>query len=129
MIWLILIFILIPAIEVGIFIWSSSHLGILPVVLIIIITGMAGIALVKQQGAEIWRRAQLSMQRQEVPAVEILDGICIIIGGFFLITPGLFTDTIGLLMVLPWTRRPCKHLINLFLMKQLAKGRFMFRRW
>lgn len=129
MIWLLIIFILIPAIEVGLFIWSSSHLGIIPVVLIILLTGMAGIALWKQQGAEIWRRAQLSIQRQEVPADEILDGISIIIGGIFLITPGFFTDTVGLLMVLPWTRKPFKHLINLFLLKQFAKGRFLFRRW
>ena len=129
MIWLIIIFILIPAIEISIFLWTGSELGILPVAMIIILTGIIGIALVKKEGLETWRRAQLAMYNNEVPAEEIVDGICIIIGGIFLLTPGFFTDALGFLLVIPFTRSPFKYFIKTYVMKKLAEGKFLFRRW
>src|SRR5690625_220561 len=94
MIWLITIFVFIPAIEISIFLWTGSEWGIIPVVLMIILTGVIGIALVKQQGIETWKKAQFALYNNEMPAEEILDGICIVIGGLFLLTPGFFTDSI-----------------------------------
>jgi len=128
MLWFIFILILIPAIEVGIFIWTGAHIGIIPVVLLIILTGIAGVALFRQQGAEVWRRAQFAMYNNEPPANEIMDGICIIIGGIFLIAPGFFTDFLGFLFVLPWTRPPFRRLIGFIMMKFIAKGNFIIRR-
>ena len=129
MIWLIIIFIVLPAIEISLFLWTGSELGILPVAMIIILTGIIGIALVKKQGLETWRRAQLSMYHNEVPAEEIVDGICIIVGGIFLLTPGFFTDTLGFLLVIPFTRKPFKYIIKTYVMKKMAEGKFLFRRW
>jgi UPF0716 protein FxsA len=128
MIWLILIFIFIPAIEIGVFIWTSAHVGVLPIVLMILFTGIAGISLVKWQGMETWKRAQFQMYHNEMPKEELLDGICIILGGIGLLTPGFFTDTVGFLLVLPWTRRIFKPLLGIFVIKQIEKGRFFFRR-
>lgn len=129
LIWLIIIFIVLPAIEISLFLWTGSELGILPVAMIIILTGIIGIALVKKQGLETWRRAQLSMYHNEVPAEEIVDGICIIVGGIFLLTPGFFTDTLGFLLVIPFTRKPFKYIIKTYVMKKMAEGKFLFRRW
>jgi|SRR5699024_8184354 len=123
------LFIIVPAIEIGVFIWTGSALGILPVILLIILTGVVGAMLMKQQGIETWRKAQLAMYNHEVPHREILDGILIIAGGILLITPGFVTDTIGFLLVLPWTRPPFRHLLSHFLAKQVEKGVFIFRRW
>ncbi|HLS65832.1 MAG TPA: FxsA family protein [Pseudogracilibacillus sp.] len=124
-----ILFILIPAIEIGVFIWTGGALGVLPVISLIILTGIVGAMLMKQQGIETWRKAQLAMYNREVPHKEILDGICIIAGGILLLTPGFVTDTIGFLLVLPWTRPPFRHLLNYFLLKQVQKGTFIFRRW
>lgn len=129
MIWLIIIFILIPAVEISIFLWTGSELGIIPVALIIILTGLIGIALVKQEGMKTWKRAQFYLYNNEMPSEEILDGICIIISGLFLLTPGFFTDVLGFLLVIPWTRRPFKKLIYFFIMKKMANGKFIFRKW
>src|SRR5690625_7808060 len=90
MIWLIFLFVIIPALEIGIFIWTGSQIGALPVVLIIILTGIIGITLVKQQGIETWKKTQFAMYNGEPPGDHILDGICILIGGVFLLAPGFF---------------------------------------
>src|SRR5699024_12399523 len=115
--WSILILIVVPAIEVGIFIWTSTQIGILPIVLMIILTGMLGIALWKKQGAELVRSAQLSMARGQSPAQELMDGITIIIGGLLLITPGFFTDFEGFLFILPWTGPSFRQVITWQIMK------------
>ncbi|HLR53317.1 MAG TPA: FxsA family protein [Pseudogracilibacillus sp.] len=127
MLWSILILIVVPAIEVGIFIWTSTQIGILPIVLMIILTGMLGIALWKKQGAELVRSAQLSMARGQSPAQELMDGITIIIGGILLITPGFFTDFVGFLFILPWTRPIFRQGISWLIMKQMAKKNILYR--
>lgn len=127
MLWFIIILIIVPAIEVGIFIWTSAQVGILPIVLMIILTGMLGIALWKKQGAEILKSAQLAMSRGQSPAQELMDGITIIIGGILLITPGFFTDFTGLLFILPWTRPIFRQGISWLIMKQMAKRNVIYR--
>src|SRR5699024_12256147 len=113
MLWSILILIVVPAIEVGIFIWTSTQIWILPIVLMIILTGMLGIALWKKQGAELVRSAQLSMARGQSPAQELMDGITIIIGGILLITPGFFTDFVGFLFILQIGRASCRDIVQI----------------
>lgn len=129
MYWLILIFIIVPAIEIGIFVLAGNYLGIWPVVLLIILTGMTGFAFVRYQGMETWKSAQFSLHNRELPKEQILDGICIIFGGILLITPGFLTDFLGFLLVLPWTRKPFKTLIKLFLLKNISRGRIFYRKW
>ncbi len=129
MYWFILIFILIPAIEIGVFIWTGNMIGGWTVVVLIILTGIVGAALVKKEGMETWRRAQLAMYNREVPREQIIDGICIILGGILLLTPGFVTDVTGFLLVIPWTRTPFKRLISFLIMKRIAKGNIVFRKW
>lgn len=129
MIWLILTFVLIPAIEIGIFIWTGSRIGALPVLLIIVLTGIIGISLVKQQGIETWRKVQESMARSEAPGEHILDGICVLIGGVFLLAPGFFTDLLGFLLVIPLTRKPFKYFMYKQIRNKLKKGTVVYRKW
>src|SRR5699024_5398787 len=75
------------------------------VVALIILTGMAGVTIAKQQGAATWYQAKRDMYAGKVPTIHILNGICIFIGGVFLFTPGFITDIVGFILVLPWTRR------------------------
>ena len=129
MLWLILIFIIVPAIEIGIFLWTSAEVGVLPVLFMIVFTGVAGVALVRKEGKETWQKAQFAIYNNERPGEEILDGICIIISGACLLTPGFFTDIIGILLVVPFTRRPFKYFIKYYVLKKLSKSNFIiFRR-
>src|SRR5699024_373488 len=114
-------------IEVGIFIWTSTQIGILPIVLMIILTGMLGIALWKKQGAELVRSAQLSMARGQSPAQELMDGITIIICGIFLFTLGFFTYFVVFLFILPWTRPIYQRRIYWLIRKQMDKKNILYR--
>lgn len=128
--WLLLAFLIIPAIEIGLFIWIGGMIGPLWVVVLIFLTGFAGVALARSQGIETWRRAQQQMNMGQVPTYEIVDGICIFVGGVLLFAPGFFTDTMGLLLVIPFTRRPIYQYL-LRLLKRMAENRggFYYRRW
>lgn len=127
---LLLIFVVVPALEIGFFVWTGSYLGILPLISLIILSGVIGIMFVKYQGLETLRRVQQSLQRGEMPTEHLLDGICIIIGAALLIAPGFLTDLLGFLLVLPWTRQPFKYVIVAFLKKKLQNGGFfIYRRW
>jgi len=128
-IWLLLIFIVIPAIEITLFIWTGSHIGALSVFLLIILTGVLGTLIVRFEGMETWRRAQHSLAKGDLPKDELFDGICILIGAVLLITPGFFTDVLGFLIVFPLTRKPFTKLLKYFVAKQIAKGTIIFRRW
>lgn len=129
MYWFILILIIIPAIEISLFIWIGSKVSIGFVFLLILLTGIVGVALVRYQGIETWKRAQLSMYNGEPPGDHILDGISIMIGAVLIITPGLFTDAIGLLLITPFTRQPFKKLLYTLMMKRFAKGKIIYRKW
>lgn len=126
--WLILALLIIPAMEIGIFLWAGGIVGPWWVVCIILLTGIVGVMIAKKQGAETWNRARLSMNSGQAPAEEIIDGICIFVGAVFLFTPGFITDTIGFLLVLPGTRNPFKNMIRAFIKNRLNKSTIIYRK-
>jgi len=126
---LLTIFVLVPAIEIVLFIWTGGHIGVWSVFALILITGILGTLVVRHEGTETLRRAQLAMQSGDIPTEQLLDGICIIIGAVLLITPGFFTDAVGFLIVFPLTRHPFKLLLKRIIKKSIEKGNFIYRRW
>lgn len=104
MYWLLLAILVIPAIEIGVFIWIGGLTSPWFVISMIILTGIAGAALAKQQGLETLRRARLAMNIGQLPGREIIHGICIFTGAIFLIAPGFITDIVGFLLLFPWPR-------------------------
>ena len=95
-----LVFIIIPLIEIAIFISIGSEIGILNTIAIILITALVGIFLVRRQGINLLFSAQRNMSQGIMPTEEIKGGIFLLISGLLLITPGFFTDCIGFLMFL-----------------------------
>lgn len=102
--YLLLLLIIIPAGEIGVFILAGNTIGLWPTMTLIILTGIIGAYLAKKQGLEAIKRAQLDMEYGQVPGEAILDGIGILIGGIFLLTPGFISDTIGFLLLIPQSR-------------------------
>lgn len=129
MLWLILAFLIIPALEITIFIWIGGMIGPWWIFVLIILTGFAGVAIAKQQGVETWNRLQSSIRNQRPPGDHIIDGICIIAGGILLFTPGFVTDIIGFLFVLPMTRKPFRALIKLYILNRISRGKITYRKW
>ena len=90
-----LIFVIIPIIEIAIFISIGSNIGILNTIAIILITALVGIFLIRRKGISLLFNAQKNMSLGIMPTEEIKGGIFLLISGLLLITPGFFTDLIG----------------------------------
>ncbi|NVK25675.1 MAG: FxsA family protein [Gammaproteobacteria bacterium] len=98
---LFIIFVLVPLIELMLLIEVGGIIGTAWTFIIIIATALIGTKLVKQQGLSTWSNIQTEMASGQLPARSLFDGICILISGVLLITPGFITDTIGFLLVTP----------------------------
>ncbi|KGX93379.1 exlusion protein FxsA [Pontibacillus halophilus JSM 076056 = DSM 19796] len=128
--WLLLFILIVPALEIGVLIWAGNLVGPWWVILLIILTGILGAYLAKQQGLETLNRARTLMNQAQVPQDEIFDGICILIGAVVLLTPGFITDAIGFTLLLPATRAPIRHALKRTVRKMMENGQItIFRRF
>ena len=99
-----LFFIVIPLIEVMLFITIGKYIGLWNTIIIIIITGIIGAILVKSQGITILNKALEEIKSNKIPIFSIFEGIAILIAGAFLLTPGFLTDTLGCILLIPKIR-------------------------
>ena len=104
-IFLFLTFIAVPIIEIALFIEAGRVIGLLPTILITIGTAIAGSFLMRVQGFATLSRFSQAVEKGEMPVTPVVDGIGILSAGLLLLTPGLFTDAIGLLLFVPPVRR------------------------
>lgn len=124
---LVLLFTLVPLVELYLLIKIGSLIGALPTVLIVIGTGVLGAYLARQQGFQVWMRIQREMQFGRFPAEEMLDGLLIFGAGVVLITPGVLTDLTGLLILFPPTRLHIRRWITGRLQRMMDSGNVTFR--
>jgi UPF0716 protein FxsA len=97
-------FIIVPIIEIAIFVWIGGLVGIWWTLGGVLLTAIAGSVLLRWQGARIWSRINAALRQGAFPAREIVDGVMIAIAGVLLLTPGYFTDLLGLLLFVPALR-------------------------
>lgn len=103
--YLLAAFFIIPLIEIYLLIKVGSLIGALPTVLLVVFTAVLGAWLMRVQGLSTLERVRAMLMRGEVPAVEALEGVALLLGGALLLTPGFFTDTVGFLLLVPYLRR------------------------
>ena len=101
---LLALFTLLPLAELFLLIKIGTAIGALPTVLLVIGTGVLGASLARSQGFLVWRRIQEEMNMGRFPADEMLDGLLVFFAGAVLITPGILTDILGFLVLIPFTR-------------------------
>jgi UPF0716 protein FxsA len=101
---LILIFVAVPLAELYVIFKVGDAIGIPLTLAILVADSLIGSMLLKSQGRAVWRRFNQTMQAGRIPHREIVDGVLVIFGGAFLITPGFITDVVGVLLLLPPTR-------------------------
>lgn len=102
---LLLLFFLVPLVEIYLLIKIGGVIGAMPTVFLVVFTAVLGAWLLRLQGLSTLNRVRGMLMRGEVPAVEMLEGVVLLIGGALLLTPGFFTDTLGFLALIPFTRR------------------------
>jgi len=101
---LLLAFLVVPLVELYVFVQVADAIGFLPTVAWIVLVSIVGAWVVKLEGLNALRRANQQVASGQVPTNELVDGVLILFGGALLLTPGFFTDVLGLLLVLPPTR-------------------------
>lgn len=102
--WLLIAFIAVPLIEIGLFIRVGGLIGLWPTLAVVLATALAGSWLVRRQGADALMRLRGSLQEMRDPTGPIADGAMIILAGALLLTPGFFTDAVGMLLLVPAVR-------------------------
>ena len=105
---LLILFIIVPLLELALLIKIGTLIGTLNTILVILITGILGAALAKQQGLGVITRIREDLALGRIPSDELFNGVCILIGGFLLLTPGLLTDVLGFCLLIPATRQGIK---------------------
>ncbi len=106
MAWLLLIlFLTVPLFEIWLLIEVGGWIGAIPTIGLVVFTAVLGTLLLRWQGFSLLRRVRGMMARGEAPAVEMLEGVMLLVSGVLLLLPGFFTDTIGFLLLIPPLRR------------------------
>lgn len=98
---LILLFTLVPFIELWLLLWLSDVTSWEITLLLVIVTGVAGAWLARLQGFQTWRKIHEQMARGETPAGSLVDALLIFVAGALLLTPGILTDVVGFGLLVP----------------------------
>ena len=108
MLRLIGLLLLIPLLDALFLVFLTAYLGWQLIVLLVVLTAFLGLFLARLEGRHTLRKMQRKAARGEPPTDELLDGAFVLVAGAFLLTPGLVTDAIGFLLLVPLTRYPIR---------------------
>jgi UPF0716 protein FxsA len=114
---LIVVFIVVPLAELYVIIQVGQAIGALPTIAILLLDSVLGSMLLRAQGRAVWRRFNAALAAGRMPHREVVDGVLVIFGGAFLITPGFITDVVGVVLLLP----PTRALVRAWLARRLAR--------
>ena len=117
-----LILIIVPIIEIALFVQIGGAIGLSWTLLIILATAMLGARAIRRQGIEALVRAQAQMEKGQPPMGEIVHGVLILMAGIFLLTPGFMTDTLGFLLLFPAARVFVLELAASFILPKMFSG-------
>jgi UPF0716 protein FxsA len=119
---LILVFIVVPLAELYVILKVGDSIGWAPTILILVVDSLLGSVLLRTQGRSIWARFNDALSQGRIPHREVMDGVLVIFGGAFLITPGFITDVLGLILLLPPTRTVVRRILQRRLGRRVAVG-------
>lgn len=120
--YLVLLFTIVPAVELAVLIRVGSIIGVGSTLMIIIFTGVVGAYLARLQGFLILKEIQEKINQGLMPSEQLMDGLLILVGGILLLTPGFITDVTGFLLLIPITRAIIKHTFKQHFEKMIKNG-------
>lgn len=119
---LILIFIIVPLMEILLLIEIGSRIGTLNTISIIIVTGILGGYMMRHQGFAILTNIRMDLSQGRMPTGELINGALVLAGGILLLTPGFFTDAVGFVLLIPTTRGFVRKKIQLLIQRKIESG-------
>ncbi len=126
--YLLIIFIILPIIEISIFIQVGGFVGTFNTILIIFLTAAVGIYFVRQQGFKTFKKIAVELQNQQIPVQGMFDGLVILIAGILLVTPGFLTDIIGFLGLVPQTRVLLLAMVKNFFFQRYSNAQKQYKK-
>ena len=124
---LIVLFIVMPIVEIYVIIQVGQAIGALWTIALLIADSLIGARLLRWQGRTAWLRFQEAIAAGRMPHNEVIDGVMIVVGGTLLLTPGFITDIFGLLLLLPPTRAVLRRTVARSIRRRGAVTRVVFR--
>jgi UPF0716 protein FxsA len=119
---LILIFIVVPLIEILLLIEIGSRIGTLNTLFVIVLTGILGGYMMRQQGFTIIGNIRGDLSQGRMPTGELINGVLVLVGGILLLTPGFLTDAVGFVLLIPATRKLISKKIQLLIQRKIDSG-------
>ena len=119
---LIAVFIIVPLAELYVILQVGEAIGAVWTILLLAADSVLGSLLLRAQGRSVWGRFNSALAEGRMPHREVVDGVLVVFGGAFLITPGFLTDIVGLLLLIPPTRALIRRVVVRRLGKRLAVG-------
>jgi UPF0716 protein FxsA len=119
---LFLLFLVLPVAELYVILKVGDSIGVWWTVLLLAADSLIGAMLLRNQGRAVWRRFNAAMSEGRLPHREVMDGVLVVFGGAFLITPGFITDVIGVLLLLPPSRAVIRRILARRLSRRAAEG-------
>ena len=117
-----LLFLLVPVAELYVIYQVGDAIGVLWTFLLLAADSLLGSLLLRSQGRTVWRRFNENLAQGRMPHREVIDGVLVIFGGAFLITPGFLTDIVGLTLLLPPSRAAIRRLLVRRLGRRVVVG-------
>ena len=117
-----LLFVVVPIVELMLLIELGQYIGLLPTLGLVMLTGVTGAWLARAEGLRVLVQFQRELASGQLPGQALLDGISVLIGGAFLLTPGVITDFVGFSLLFPFTRRWIQRRMRASLEHQIDTG-------
>ena len=122
------VLLLVPLVDVLLLVVLATGFGPVTIgpaatVAVVVVTALLGLLLVRAEGRHTVRRIQRKLGRGEPPTDELLDGALLLVAGALMLTPGLITDLIGLLLVVPPTRYPIRIVVKRYVVTPFLDGK------
>ncbi|MEJ2203062.1 MAG: FxsA family protein [Gemmatimonadota bacterium] len=117
-----LLFVIIPVLELVLLVELGQIVGLLPTLALVIFTGLTGAALARAEGFRVFWAFQRELASGRLPGQALQDGIAVLVGGAFLLTPGILTDLAGFALLLPLSRRWIQRRVRRLLERRIRDG-------
>lgn len=117
-----ILFVVVPLVELMILIEVGQRVGLLPTLALVVTTGVTGAWLARMEGLRTLLQFREDLSQGKLPGQAIMDGVAILIGAAFLLTPGILTDLVGFSLLVPFTRRALQRQVQSRLQRGLTDG-------
>lgn len=117
---LFLAFVVMPILEIFVLIQVGQAIGPWWTILLLVLDSIIGAWLIKREGRRAWQALQARLQTGQMPARELADGVLVVLGGAFMLSPGFVTDALGILLILPITRPLFRGLLTSYALNRIT---------